>query len=255
MFYTNDLSATPSQPILGSDVPESVFCVQGLAPLNHWTGGEVLHRTILMVPAFVTAYNIFMNAVDRMDQHRSTNPTRRKEKRLPMTIFTLLLDLSVHNAYALHKVLEPSRQISYREFKWGISEKLVEAHLLSRNRRPRREDGENSGHSTGPGIERMGDIMLNHMLLENVNKTGVVCYLCHVLDNSKRRSTIYGCAQCGKGFHVNCFTMYHFQNALIEHKPVLRRLIMDADGESSTRRQTKRGKYINTISNSTLPSI
>ncbi|KAF4134596.1 hypothetical protein GN958_ATG16221 [Phytophthora infestans] len=81
VFYTNDLSGTPSQRVLSGSSPEAIDLCHGLAPIRRWTGEQNLHRKILSVPAAIAVYNIFMNAVDRVDQLRSTNPIRRKEAR------------------------------------------------------------------------------------------------------------------------------------------------------------------------------
>ena len=59
-----------------------------------------------MVPASIVAYNMFMNSVDRMEQRRATNPTRRKEQRLHMSMFTFVLDLAVLQAFALYQVID-----------------------------------------------------------------------------------------------------------------------------------------------------
>ncbi len=37
--------------------------------------------------------------------------------------------------------------------------------------------------------------------------------------------SIYGCAEHGKGFHVNCFTAFHGQEALSSKKEVLGKLV------------------------------
>ena len=80
---------------------EAQRLVHGLAMLRRWVGNEVLTRTKFQVPATIVAYNTFMNAVDRMDQLRSTNITQHREKRLHMTMWTMVLDLAVHNAYCV----------------------------------------------------------------------------------------------------------------------------------------------------------
>lgn len=122
MFYTNDLAHTPSEDILHDTSEEAIRCVNGLGPLHRWTVTEMLNRTVFHVPAPIVAYNMFMNSVDIMDQIRSTNPTRRNEKRLSMTMFTLVFDLAVHNAFALYLWIrevenETEQEMSYREFK------------------------------------------------------------------------------------------------------------------------------------------
>lgn len=105
IFYTNDLADTPTADVLDGDSEEAIRCCHGLATANRWCGNEVMYRTELQVPAIMAVYNKFMNAVDRMDQLRSSNPTRRREKRLPMTMFTGILDICINNAYALFRVI------------------------------------------------------------------------------------------------------------------------------------------------------
>jgi hypothetical protein len=100
-FYTNDLATTPSQPILDATNKEAVVAVHGFGDIKRWTGTEVLNRTMLQVPAIICAYNHFMNSVDQMDQLRSTVPTRQREKRLSMTLFTLVLDMAINNAKSI----------------------------------------------------------------------------------------------------------------------------------------------------------
>ena len=82
--------------------------------------------------------------------------------------------------------------------------------------------------------------MSSHILLENVGKADILCYHCNIIYDSKQRFTIYGCVQCRRGFHIDCFSMYHFQSALNEHKPVLQKLIKDADGEGGKQRRNRK---------------
>jgi hypothetical protein len=67
------------------DSPEAIQSVNGTCTIRRWTGLEVMHYSMFEVPAIVRAYNLFMNAVDRIDQIRSSCPTRRREKRVSMT--------------------------------------------------------------------------------------------------------------------------------------------------------------------------
>ena len=66
--YTNDLAHTPDKAILQADEENAINCIPGLGPLCQWAGNELLGRTVFYVPAPIVAYNIFMNAVDIMDQ-------------------------------------------------------------------------------------------------------------------------------------------------------------------------------------------
>lgn len=73
--------------------------------MGRWTEESVAGKTYFNVPAIIVAYNIFMNAVDVMDQLRANNMTRRREKRLSMSMFGFVVDLAVHNAFAVQQQL------------------------------------------------------------------------------------------------------------------------------------------------------
>ena len=80
VFYTNTLALTPPDNIISGNTNEAVKCVNGLAKLSRWFGSETMTPTVMKVPAPIVAYNQYMNAVDRLDQLRSTNATKRCEK-------------------------------------------------------------------------------------------------------------------------------------------------------------------------------
>ncbi len=162
-FYTNDLADTPTSPIQEQN-EETVRCVHGLAPMKRWMGNETFHRTELQVPAIIVAYNLFMNAVDRFDQMRSTNITARREKRVPMSIFTFLLDASIHNAFALLKEVDPEKANSMKdmkEFKRQVAEQLVASFSRSKKKRKVSEVEENVDTEDMEGI---GTIMSTHTI-------------------------------------------------------------------------------------------
>lgn len=243
VFYTNDLHATPSTFILRGNTEEAIRCVHGLEKLQRWTGIESLHRTTLNVPAPIVAYNLFMNSVDRMDQRRSTNPTRRVEKRLYMSIFTLYLDLAVHNAFALFLKLdgENARSISFREFKRQIAQQLVSSQINAAE--SKRINKENTVPKTSPAANQyiIGTTSgTNHMSLENKGKKDANCFLCMLrwkIDSETKEKwipklrTIYGCTECKKGFHVNCFSAYHHEGALKGDTKALMDIILGSTPE------------------------
>ena len=69
IFYTNDLAATPNElVVIGNDDSHAIHCVNGLGKLHRWTDDCMLQCEVFMAPAIIVAYNLFMNAVDRMDQ-------------------------------------------------------------------------------------------------------------------------------------------------------------------------------------------
>ena len=97
--------------------------------------------------------------------------------------------------------------------------------------------------------EPVGSIVSPHMLLENQGKKSAICYLCSLMvDDGKERTSIFGCSECKRGFHVNCFALYHFEHALAQsNRPILQKLIRENDGEST--RKKRRNRKITTASN------
>lgn len=247
VFYTNDLCDTPTRAILDMDDDEAKHCVHGLAPIERWTGNESLHRSIFMVPAIIVAYNMFMNSVDRMDQRRATNPTRRKEQRLHMSMFTFILDLAALQAFALHQVLDDgSNVLDFISFKRSICESLVKPHRSQRKiRRASEIDNSNLMENV---IGTVGDSD-GHLLIENINKTGIHCHFC--LLRGVKKKTIYGCTKCGRGFHVNCYTAFHFQGALKSDTGAFAETILNTE-RPLPRGMNKKSKYVGDISTLTL---
>ena len=239
IFYTNDLASSPSIPIMDGSTPEARSAVNGLAVLSRWTGKEIFHRTNFSVPSPIVAYNLFMNSVDRMDQKRSALPCKRKEQRLQMSAFTYLLDLACLQAYAIYSDIETSKnKMLLIQFKRKLCKTLVEPYRAERKR------------SQNPVIPYdanfvVGTIDNKHMLLENVNKRDIDCYLCKIRGIEKR--TIYGCCACGKGFCVNCFTAYHCKHMLSNNMQALVKTIIATNEQ--THCSTKKSAHVQHVTN------
>lgn len=103
VFYCNNLDGKPTAPVMAS-CKTSIKCVHGLTNIRRWMGTEAMHATVIEVPAILMSYNLFMNGIDRFDQLRSSHSIER-EKRVPMSVFTLLLDPSIVNAFALYNTM------------------------------------------------------------------------------------------------------------------------------------------------------
>lgn len=129
IFYYNDLRRTPSTNILES-CAEAIECVNELTTQSRWVkGNDVFHRSELRVPVIIVAYVLFMNSVDLMDQRRSTNVIRCKEVRLLMTMFGLILDLSISNGYTIVKNINRENSndkiFPFKEFKSCVTAQLI----------------------------------------------------------------------------------------------------------------------------------
>lgn len=126
MFYTNFLSRTPREEVTepndnGRHYVHSVF------PMPRWLEEEGLCRSQLLAPSVVIAYNTFMNGVDKFDQHRSTNPTMRKESRVTMSTFTFLMEGATINIYAVMRAItaQDTKVIHFQKFHFILIRQLV----------------------------------------------------------------------------------------------------------------------------------
>jgi hypothetical protein len=112
---------------IGNDNVDAICCVHGLAPLHRWTDECKINHEKFDAPAIVVAYNLFMNAIDRMDQRRQPVACQQREKHVSMTIFTLILDLACSNGYAVGCTLSTQYKHSvwFDEFKRRTAEQLT----------------------------------------------------------------------------------------------------------------------------------
>ncbi len=122
VFYTNGLTNMPTAPILPMESPKAIQAEKRTCTIRRWTGSEVMHRSMFEVPAIVGAYNSFMNAVNRLDQIRSSCPTRRREKSVSMALFTLVLGFAIINARAIYQKLHFGTDLTLTSFKQALCE-------------------------------------------------------------------------------------------------------------------------------------
>ena len=221
------MESTPRELISGSSDEDAINCVHGLSRLQRWNGEEVFHRTSYLVPAIIVAYNIFMNAVDRFDQYRQTNSTVRREKRVPMSILTFLLDAAINNAYALFQKLKIDNNVNFTEFKRRIASQLAPVVI-------------NNVVQESPMNETVSLPTNQHMLVENNDKKRYECYLCRLLKDekwenkegvkpSKATWTYNTCLQCNKAFCLNCFNAYHNFSMLQQDHPFYANIIKNKE--------------------------
>jgi len=157
--------------------------------MQRWSGSESLHRTTYYVPSVIAAYNLYMNSVDRMDQKRATNATKRKEQRLYMTIFTYILDLACHQAFSLLQTMRPRENLSFQEFKRDLCEELVSEFRKKRKRTLQEAlDKEKEKQDKEKNIGKK-----SHMLIENLNKVDINCHMCLIRGQKKKNNLwVYG---------------------------------------------------------------
>jgi hypothetical protein len=215
------LADTPKElAVIGNDDEHAIHCVNGLCKLHHWTDNCMLHRQAFMAPAPIVAYNLFMNAVDRMDQRRQPLACQRREKRVSMSIFTMVMDLACSNGYAVACTLSSDykEKVSFSEFKRRVAEQLTSSWIAGR---PKTKEG--GGRKRKTTVDDQDSIDPNslstHILSENESRTYGKhskvgdCFLCAIMGTeqtvSETRGSKLGCFECGQCYHIKCFNHMH----------------------------------------------
>lgn len=100
LCFLEKLYGTHLEDVAETNFKAAFWFEQGLAPIWRWTRTNDIHRTVLGVPANITAYSRFINTTDLlMSYQRSWNALKRKKTRLKTITFTWLLGLAVQKAF------------------------------------------------------------------------------------------------------------------------------------------------------------
>ena len=78
--------------------------------------------------------------------------------------------------------------------------------------------------------------------LMNINSKDIACHLCRMIHREERK-TIYGCFECGKGYHVNFFTAYHHRNGLEGNNHAVQQLLNRTYANYPSRTANRRSKH------------
>jgi hypothetical protein len=155
-----------------------------------------------------------------------------------MSIFTWALDIACNNALSILKTLFPDKKWIMRNFKREISIALVRPLQTMKAAKKLNSPQKRQQPLSFPDVDKIiGSDASTHYLLKNKNGEAVQCFLCNILSGKRLRSA-YSCVACGKGYHVDCFTALHFQNALSDNR-VLQNKILKALNTSKPIRARK----------------
>ncbi|OWZ13352.1 LOW QUALITY PROTEIN: hypothetical protein PHMEG_00013340 [Phytophthora megakarya] len=239
LFYTNDLVTTPSANVLDGTTREAQICCNGMGFLQRWTGTEVFRHSNVCAPAIVCAYNKYMNAVDRFDQLRSTNPTRRRGLRLQMSIFTWLLDVAIHNAFSMYQIASNASQDNI-----GIDESVEVSTLKLCVKQRRKLSTDWWQHNTS-----MCRVSSTELTIEDVVGSGKSQYM---LTRSRNKLLCLLCSiQGGKTYvkyaYEGSFMAVHYKHMMSENAAVLEALdavILTASGMPKTKTRHRQNNSI-----------
>jgi len=242
IFYTNNLAGTPCRYILSGDNSQAIECVNGLGEILRYD--KVIHtinKNVYHVPNIIVAYNKYMNSVDVVDQTRKTSYTPRKERKIYMSFFHLILDYAINNAYALYKwVLDNNgssgipKFVDLSSFKTEIGIQLCKSNSKPEKISPipvkiiphyglNRDRGSTSSTLTtvprtlSTGIidryrQQFGTMhLLRQFKIPEGSKQRIRrdCFLHSKLQTNGRRGTMYACTYCKVPFCPECFSLFH----------------------------------------------
>lgn len=174
----------------------------GMAPTkkkNHLTN-EIVEK-----PLAVIDYNANMGGVDKSDMQIHFIESVRKTIKWYKKLFFHLLDMTVLNAYNMHRIKEKKRQ-TLGEFRIELVRQLIEKYG---------KDFSSERRSTSaPHPKRLIDRHFPSLIPYEKGKTPkqLTCVVCSqsVRKDRKRSKTRYECVDCNVGLCVSgCFKEYH----------------------------------------------
>jgi hypothetical protein len=145
--------------------------------------------------------------------------------------------------------------------KWRVFQDGIYNYLLTnnpivefQNRKRKENPGDNvvsqPRKKLAPVAEVLGTNMHSHWLIEKLGKKDTLCHFCNLRGVPK--FTIYGCVECKKGYHVNCFTAYHCAGALTGEAKILSEMIIQSENDNGSNHICK---VLGTIEDLKLPVV
>lgn len=148
--------------------------------------------------------------MDGFAQFRSTNTIMCWEKPVPMSIFTVLLDASIQNAFTIFQSITVPGEVNYelREFKRIISAPFIEPFLeVFKNNTALRTISTEITEKVSLRVQSYNYPFQNHTLLKIIGHIATPFFLCKFkFTEGYHKWEIYGFTQCRTGFPVDCFT-------------------------------------------------
>lgn len=171
----------------------------GVQPITHVQRYSQQQKKKIRVerPALFTQYNKYMGGTDRMDQNISCYRVGIRGKKWWWSLFTWLLDASVHNAWILKR--KSGSEISQLDFRRSIVQVILQKFKVE---------------PQGPGRPRGCKNQLERRIPSEIRLDGIN----HWIESCERRrcgglncqKTIRTqCCKCNVGLCVECFKTFH----------------------------------------------
>jgi len=69
----------------------------------------------------------------------------------------------------------------------------------------------------------------------------------------KKRQSVYGCLQCAKGYHVECFAAYHHRHVLTGRSETLQTIINAVEGVGERKVRKRKSNRLSSMEDLKLP--
>lgn len=259
ILYTNDLAKTPSKDVLTWTDPEAIECVRGACTVTHIAMEKPFKRTPLKLPVMLVTYNMFMDGLDEIEQQISTSALKRKEVHEVIAFFLYIIDVSTQNAYSVYvEIMKGKAALPLKEFKRALAEALTRPLLVQKEVKkrvvepPPVEPTAKKFGTTSTIYQHLERPTKPHLLVTNKDYDGARCHLCAVIYNG-RSDTIYGCTGCRKGFHVDCYSAYHFPELIKKNTEVSKQIVEAAKVLVNRKYRALTSPYVNDVATFKLP--
>ena len=161
---------------------------------RHHEGG---HRTLLK-PKVVSAYNKYMNGVDKLDQRVNNYRFPHKKVKAYRVTYHFVMDVALVNAYIAYRMAGPENKLTSRDFRAAVAKGLLQGHTIGRYRTP------------SPTVHDVARLEEKHFLGEFENrKHRPDYYVCSDRIGGKRKQTKTYCKQCQLAMCISCFELFH----------------------------------------------
>lgn len=152
-------------------------------------------RVQVTIPNAVVMYNKNMGGTDRMDQNVNAYRIGARGKKWWFSIFTWLVDVSIQNAWLLHR--KGGHGLTQLQFRRSIANHFCRTYGEIRApwgfRRPESQIELDARYD-----------LVGHFIVRNPTRRGCAGYNCLRSVNTK-------CVKCDVGLCVDCFYNFHFR--------------------------------------------
>ncbi len=153
-------------------------------------------REPVTCPEAIKIYNEKMGGVDRGDQLRGYYQVRMKCRKVYKYIYNFLFDVSITNAFIIHKLGHPNSKVNIKDFRVQLARELIGNYC--------------SKFTLVNG--RQKKLPMAHFPYRNPQRKRGRCSLCREKD--RRTDTVWVCQECDlwlchQGTAKDCFLKWH----------------------------------------------